>query len=383
MSEFSIVDSICGGGKTGVPKNSSIPMLAQYYAYALYRNYFRFRYPGGATYHEWDITQGVGSGRPIIDVAAGQIRSDFRNYAAQTDKNKKLAKSGQMSKLKEGRQVRGDAIGLAIDPIERKIVCELLEVTTIDEAQKCISEDLQPKLALLRGPIKKLLDEKLCELRSNASMVPQEFIASGTPWIIPAELTAIPIFGSANASPLNRYRWICFAQTYIYRPFPTPSPFFTTPEPEAAPARGLILYSYHETNDTGLVPVEVIKKYGAWLRQQANNQKVALQLLPVSTSTQYWQQNTTDLQQFLTYLAIGAVVVGAVVLAFYLAPILFPAEALLLTEAATAPAMALTANGANLVQQFSAALPVILGVTQTAINSAVNVGGSLHMLPGL
>jgi hypothetical protein len=189
----------------------------------------------------------------------------------------------------------------------------------------------------------------------------------------------VPIFETTPQSPGRTYRWICFAPTYKYRPFPTLSPFFTTTEPEAAPARGLILYSYHEAQ-SGPIPVEAVKRFGAWAKQRLRSANDPFGLLPESAATRYWQDNNADLKQLLGYLALGALVIGAVVLCIYLAPILFP-EAALLAEAVTAPALATVARGAVLVEKFATVLPTTLALAQTALRSAINVGSNLQFVP--
>lgn len=383
MNGTTLVNGICGSGKQSIPKGSPVPELAQLYAYGLFRADFRSRYPAGATYHDWDIIQGnVASGSSVIDRAARRIRMDMRNYTSQSARSRAQARAGQFSKLREGRELRGDGIGLAIDPARRACVCELLEVTTIDDAQDCITGDLVPKLALLRGPVKKILDSELAQLRLNASMVPQEFVASGTPWIIPPPLSIVPLFLKTDSIEAGTYRWICFAPTYLYRPYPLPSLLGTSPEPETAPARGLILYSYHEAK-TGAIPVEVVKRFAQWLRQRPRAANDPFGLLPTSAVDQYWRTNTKDLQELLGFLALGILAVGVVALAIYLAPILFPAEGALLIEAGAATSAGLIARGATMVNSFATALPATLVTTQTAISSAINIGGGLTQItPG-
>lgn len=375
MAGNAVTDAVCGPGKKAIERGSPIPEIAQLYAYALFRNNFRTRFPAGATYHDWDIIQGnVAGGNSVIDLAAGQIQSDLRNYTSKSAKNLAKAKAGNFSGLREGRQLRGDGIGLAIDPIQRKIVCELLEVTTIDDAEDCIKGDLIPKLALLRGPVKALLDAKLAELRSNASFVPQEFIASGTPWIISPSLSIVPLFPNTGVGPPDVFRWICFAQTYIFRPYPIATSFVTTAEPDTSPARGLILYSYHEAQ-SGAIPVEVLKRFAAWVKNRLRSANDPFGLLPATDANRYWQENNDDLKRILAYLAIGVLAIGVIALSIYLAPILFPLEAAALASAGIGSSLALAARGAVLVEQFSVALPGTIMVAQTAVNAAINIGG--------
>src|SRR5690348_3518639 len=124
MAGEGLVNNICGSGKQPVQRGSAVPEIAQLYAYALFRMYFRNKYPAGGTYHDWDIIQrNVATGRPIIDRAADRIRTDLRNYVSKSAKNLAKARAGNFSALAEGREVRGDGIGLAIDPSDRKIVC--------------------------------------------------------------------------------------------------------------------------------------------------------------------------------------------------------------------------------------------------------------------
>ncbi|MGI9000154.1 MAG: hypothetical protein ACR2GH_00650 [Pseudonocardia sp.] len=54
-------------------------------------------------------------------------------------------------------------------------MAELIEVTTVDEADDTIIEDIQPKLALLRGPIKTLVERELATdgSRSNVPHGPE------------------------------------------------------------------------------------------------------------------------------------------------------------------------------------------------------------------
>ncbi|WP_353189755.1 hypothetical protein [Pandoraea pnomenusa] len=384
MSNGSTFTTMCGPGQQKVPRNSVAPEIAQLYALGLFRADFRRRYPAGETFSEWDLVgrTSVGTGKTAQDMVLRRIMTDFRNYYSKSQRNRNLIKSGTpASGLREGRSIRADGLGLGLDPIQRVIVAELLEVTTVDEADATIIEDIQPKVALLRGPIKTLVDRELAELRLNASvMLPEKMTAYGTPWVIPPDLAIVPIFQDVSTSAPSAYRWICFGPTYNYRPMPIP-PFINGMEPEEAPARGLIAYSYHQTSSAQGVPEEVYKRFAAWARQQ-QRQWQRLELLPTPEVTRYWQDNNADLKKILAYAAVATLAVAIVVAAIYLAPIMIGSAQVYLTGLATAASVdALVANSAAIIAAISSAVPATLNFARTAMTAAANAGPQISFQP--
>lgn len=373
VSSLDVTTGLCGPGRTKVPRNTPIPEIAQLYALGLFRADFRSRYPVGETFSEWDLVGriNVGTGQVGPDLVLRQIKTDFRNYYAKNQKNRlRIAAGTPASGLIEGRSIRADGLGIGLDPLRDAIVAELMEVTTIDEAAETIAEDIQPKVALLQGPIKTLVDRELAELRLRSSTaLPSKLIAYGTPWIIPPPLSIVPIFQPVSSTPYATYRWICFAPTYTFRPMPI-GPFSTGVEPENAPARGLIVYSYHEAASPAGVPHEVIVRIREWAKQQARREQ-RLELLPISDVTRYWEDNTADLKKLLAYAAGATLAVAAVVLAIYLAPVIIGGAAAYLTELAAAASLgALFARSAAIVAAISTYVPAILRFTQTLLTSA-------------
>jgi len=375
--DIHVIDWICGTGATAVPRGSSVPELAQLYALGLYRTWFRGVYPAGEVISEWDLVGKVtlGMGRTAIDMALRIIKSDFRNYYSRSQRNRMRIREGTpASGLIEGRSVRADGLGIALDPIHRAIVAELIEVTTANEAEATIVEDLQPKLALLRGPIKTLLEHELAEARTGvSSMLPEVFNASGTPFVIPPPLAIVPIFHDTarEAGPPARFRWICFGPTYRYRPF---FGGFAVPEPESAPARGLILYSYHEAHQPQGVPLEVLVRFREWARQQQRRYQ-RLELLPTPEVSRYWQDNNDDLKQLLGYVALATAAVAIVVIAIYLAPVVASAASAALAQLGAGAALDfLAVNAAALIAMISANVPQIMNFARTAVQSATNFG---------
>lgn len=368
---------LCGPGQQKVPRGSAIPELAQFYALGLFRADFRNRYPAGETFSEWDLVgkTSVGTGKTASDMVLRRIKTDFRNYYSKSQRNRNLiAKGTPASGLREGRSVRADGLGLGLDPVTRTLVAELMEVTTVDEAQATIIEDIQPKVALLRGPIKKLVERELAEARMNMSIpLPDKFTAYGTPWVIPPALSVVPIFQTVTSAAPSTYRWICFGPTYQYRPMPI-GPFVSTPEPEMAPARGLIAYSYHQTSSPKAVPHEVIVRFREWARMQARVSS-RLELLPTPAITNYWQNNNDDLKIMLGYIAGATAAVAVIVAAIYLAPIIAGAAAAVLTELAAAASLeALIASSSAIVAAISATVPYILNFARTTITAISNLG---------
>ncbi|WP_147197107.1 hypothetical protein [Pantoea sp. CCBC3-3-1] len=364
-------DVLCGGNRVKVPPRTAIPWLAQCYAAALYRNDFRRRYPGGEIYPESDIRL-VGTGQAFTDRALAIIVKELRNYYAKNKRNRDLiAKGRPPAELTEGRALRPDVLGLALDNYQATIVCELLEVSTVDQAENTIKGDLEPKLALLRGPVKTFVDDWLSGLALNSS-APKAFIANGAPWIIPPELMIVPIFpqpGTAIAS--FKYRWICFGPTYNYRPMPIGN--FQLEDP-ASPARGLILYSYHEAVRGAPVPVEVFEKLTKWLEEQ-KKRETRLELLPLGDYHQYWRDNSADLKRMLGYLAVGVTAVAVVALAIFLAPVVAGAASALLSNlalAATAEATALEMGA--VIAALSNTLPALMRTAHNILSSANNMG---------
>ena len=373
---LSTTDVLCGGvPSTPIPRGSIIPNIAQAYALALFQFDFETRYPGNPVFSELEIFK-TRTGKSLIDVVLDQLSSDFRNYYAQTTKNRKLIAAGKIAEqLKEGRQRKADGLGIAVDPLRRAIICELMEVTTANQAESTIKEDLIPKLAILRGPVKTFIDEKLARLSGSQSLLPQKFIASGTPWIIPPELCIVPIFpeGGLREPASSTYRWICFAPTYKYRPMGVASPFITNVEPDESPAKGLILYSLHQVNSGTPVTSEVLKKLREWTAQRIKQQNLGLQLLPVPEITRYWQDNRSDLNQFLGWVALGSIAVAVVALAIYFAPVVVPTATSLLFNLAAAEGEALLAPA--VIASLARSLPPLLQLSRTMVNTAINVGG--------
>jgi len=373
------VSSICGGGQVKVPRNSAIPEIAQLYATGLYRTYFRSLYPAGEVFSEWDIVgnTGVGTGRSVLDMVLLQVKNNFRNYYSKSQRNRALIKAGTpASGLREGRSIRADALGLALDPQQRAIVTELVEVTTVDEADDTIIEDIQPKLALLRGPIKTLVEAVLDEARRSATLVPDHFSANGSPFIVPAPLAVVPIFtdtsAAMNSSPDAQYRWICFAPTYKYRPFPFGGMLAGAVEPESAPARGLIVYSYHQANTRAGVPKAVVERFKDWLKKQQRRYQ-RLELLPLPEVSRYWQDNNDDLKIMLAYVALATVAVAVVVLAIYLLPLVAGAAGASLTALSTATSIeAVGAQAGALIGLISANVPQIMNLSRTTVQSVAN-----------
>jgi hypothetical protein len=377
--EFDFNATMCGPGQQGVPRNSAVPEIAQLYALGLFRTDFRSRYALGETFSEWDLVGrvSVGTGQPAMDMVLRRIKTDFRNYYSKSQTNRRRIAAGTpASGLREGRSIRADGLGLGFDPLQNALVAELLEVTTIDEADATIMEDIQPKVALLRGPIKTLVERELAEARLRMSaLLPDKLIAYGTPWVIPPALSVVPIFQEVTTAAPSTYRWICFGPTYKYRPMPL-GPFLT-PEPELAPARGLIAYSYHQASRPQGVPHEVIVRFREWARQKAR-QVQRLELLPTPEVSRYWTENNDDLKRILAYAAAVTVAVAVVVLAIYLAPIMAGAAAAYLTELAAAASLeAIMANSAAIVTAISSTVPAILNFARTAMTAASSAGPRL------
>ncbi|PLR30904.1 hypothetical protein CYR40_15105 [Chimaeribacter arupi] len=366
-------DALCGGFKRPVPRNSSVPLIAQAYAAALYRENFFQRYTLGEVFFETEY-RWVGTGNPLLDLALKHIVAEMRNYYARNVENRDMIKQGKpATRLKEGRYIRPDVLGLALDIPRRTLFCELLEISTIDQARETIAGDLVPKLAILRGPVKTLLEEALLRLNQRGTF-PQTFDASGAPWIIPPQLIIVPLFPEAGTSTAStRFRWICFGPTYRYRPMPFAG---IVNEPPEAPARGLLLYSYHEAGINEVaVPEQVFVNMRKWL---ANQQRLAtrLELLPLNSYTQYWQQNPDDLKRLLGYLAVGVAAVAVVALAVWLAPVIAGSAAALLSEmAVAASAEAMIAQGTAVAAALSHFLPQIMRTAQMAIGAAASLGG--------
>lgn len=371
-----IVDATwCGPGKKPVPRNSFIPEIAQICALGLFRADFKRRFLIGETFSEWELVgnTGAGTGHPAIDMVLRRIKSDFRNYYSKTQRNRRLIASGTpASGLREGRSIRADGLGIGIDPARDAIVAELLEVSTIDEAEATIREDIQPKVALLQGPIKKLFEMEVNELRrTRSSTIPRTLIAYGTPWIIPPSLTMVPILAQSAAKNPSTYRWICFGPTYKYRPVPA-GPFLTTTEPETSPARGLILYSYHEM-ESDAVPKEVLERFKRWAERQSVLTP-RLDLLPTLLVTQYWKDNNDDLKRLLGFAAIVTLSVAIVVLAVYLAPVVFGAAAATISElTATASFEALISNSPTIVTAISSSMPSVLNFSRMSMIAATSL----------
>ena len=366
-------DALCGGFKKPVPRHSSVPLIAQAYAAALYRENFFQRYTLGEVFFETEY-RWVGTGNPLLDLALKQIVAEMRNYYAKTRENRALARQGTpATQLREGRYIRPDVLGLALDIPRRTLCCELLEISTIDQAEQTIAGDLVPKLAILRGPVKTLLEEALLRMNQLGEF-PQTFEANGAPWVIPPQLIIVPLFpeaGTATAS--TRFRWLCFGPTYQYRPMPFAG---IVNEPPESPARGLLLYSYHEAGiNEAAVPQEVFVKMRKWL---ADKQRASarLELLPLHSYTQYWQQNPDDLKRLLGYLAVGVAAVAVVALAVWLAPVIAGSAAALLSEmAVAASAEAMIAQGTAVAAALSSFLPQIMRTAQSAIGAAASLGG--------
>jgi hypothetical protein len=381
-------DAMCGGNKEKVPRNSAVPEIAQLYALGLFRENFRVRYPaGGETFTEWDLVgnTGVGTGQTATDMVLAQIKKDFRNYYSKSQRNRARIKAGvPASGLVEGRSVRADGLGLALDPVESTLVAELIEVTTVDEADATILEDIQPKVALLRGPIKTLVEKALREARiGTSSMLPDKFTAYGSPWVIPAPFAVVPIFQDTArvmaAGADAKYRWICFAPTYAYRPFPSGGLLGTSSEPEMAPARGLIVYSYHQANFPEAVPKSVVERFKEWLTQQQRRYQ-RLELLPLPEMTRYWQDNNSDLKIMLGYLALATVAVAVVVLAIYFAPLIAGAAASGLSALGTATSVqAIAAQSSAAVALVSASVPQIMTFSRCAVQSITNLDPQMRI----
>jgi hypothetical protein len=384
MGDIKVLDALCGGNQQKVPRNSAVPEIAQLYALGLYRSWFRGIFPVGEVISEWDLVGNVsvGTGRTAADIALRRIKTDFRNYYSKSQQNRARIKAGvPASGLREGRSVRADGLGIALNPIDRSITTELMEVTTVDEADATIIEDIQPKLALLRGPIKTLVERELADARvATSSMLPEKFVANGTPFIVPAPLAVVPIFldTAAATKPDTKYRWICFGPTYKYRPFPFGGLLGGAAEPASAPARGLIVYSYHEAASPAAVPKDVVDRFKDWVRQQQNRYQ-RLELLPLPEVNRYWKDNNEDLKRMLGYFALATVAVATLVLAIYLAPLVVGAAAALLVDLGAVAAIdALAVQAAALIATISANVPQVMNFARMAVQSIANLDPQLR-----
>jgi hypothetical protein len=379
MTDIKVIDTLCGGNREKVPRMSAVPEIAQLYALGLFRAWFRGIYPAGEVFSEWDLVGNVsvGTGKTATDMVLRQIKQDFRNYYSKSQTNRMRIRAGvPASGLKEGRSIRADGLGVALNPVDRSIVAELIEVTTVDEAEDTIVEDIQPKLALLRGPIKTLVEKALSEARMNtSSMLPEKFVANGSSFIVPAPLAVVPIFldNAQATNPGTKYRWICFGPTYQYRPYPFGGFIPTAVEPEASPARGLIVYSYHQSNGPQGVPKDVVDRFKDWAEKQKRRYQ-RLELLPLPEVARYWQDNDADLKRMLGYIALATVAVAAVVLAIYLAPLVVGAASALLVDLGAAAALDVIAvQAAALIAAVSANVPQIMNFARMTVQSIVNL----------
>jgi hypothetical protein len=272
---------------------------------------------------------------PLMDIALDAIANGFRNYYSQGKQNRqRMSKSnpkGTPTELRPGRSRKADGLGVAAYAPTGKIICELLEVTTLEEASSTMTEDLESKLNLLRRTVKNDIDAGLEKFRRYSNTGFQGFEANGTPFIPPETMRIWPLPDSIAFAGLasTEIEWVSYWPTCEFRPCGQ-----MHLEEVTAAARGLVLYKiYRATLPQAALAMstrmkEILEKLG--YRRAAGPE-----LLPVATS--YWKSNPQDLR-----LLIG---LGAVALAIILCvaiPVLAPlwAKAGLAFAAATATASA-------------------------------------------
>jgi hypothetical protein len=221
----------------------------------------------------------------VLNDILKRMAENFRNELARAPLQKDIRSN------RPGRNLKPDVLGIAVTTHE--VVLELVEVTTFQQADRTLVEDVEHKLRALRD---KVLTEDTSGLESNF------FLRSGgrTPFVVgPSKwrpkwsemvYPLLPSTGrAANDNASRKFEWICYWPTFRFNPTGTAG---------VGGVDGLILYEIHSVSLPSpiAIPEEVLKKLRDELRRKAAQQRLASQTFTLTPwiTEDYWKINSGD-----------------------------------------------------------------------------------------
>ncbi|MEV5545953.1 hypothetical protein AB0L35_07390 [Streptomyces sp. NPDC052309] len=273
--------------------------------------------------------------RGAMAILVKWMYAEYRNVLSRRALKKNITSQ------RAGGRLRSDMLGVRTEG--STMVLELVEVTTVGEADKAETEDVQHKIdTLRRHVVDEALKEMLAVQRSGRFGIgaPAQIDVRRSTWrpywnelyypLVPAQ--------AATGGPGRvRYEWICYKPTF---------------RPDGIGKDGLVLYEIHSTPLPQGVPVEVLRRVARRLRELENQHQLVL--LPAMQ--QYWDDNAADRRELQKWLAIGlgaALVVTLVVMAW---PAAVPRAVGAAEAAGTAGASAEAAGTAAGAAQLASAI---------------------------
>ncbi|MDF9799352.1 hypothetical protein OKW21_004615 [Catalinimonas alkaloidigena] len=296
-------------------------------------------YEGVRKYTEYYL-KGVPNSK-VFNIILKWLRTDFRNMYSESQKRKLK----NLDALKGGLR-KPDVLGIRFS--NHKIVFELLEVTSADQASSTIIGDLESKKEILENAVKPNIEKEIhdAQIRTGTSIGPAGIDIVYSKWKPNKNQLIIPLLTNVGASKPVKFEWICYKPTLRYN--------------EGKGQDGLILYEIHSVGTPEMVPKRVLEKVAGELRKQMRQYTFELTLTPFLNN--YWKSNRAEQQELMLCISAGLGIALVVVLAI-----------LLLPEIATASAAAAAYTGA-VSATLSAETIAAVGAASAAFPRMITIG---------
>ncbi|MFF8644002.1 hypothetical protein [Streptomyces sp. NPDC015345] len=299
MADIPLLDSYCslptrkvgadGNGNTDGMRRYLEALTAEYHMIECFTKYYTQRYPDSEVFSEISYLN-TKRFRGATEILAKWILAEYRNVFGRA------ALKRDIRTQTSGGQLRSDMLGVRTEGTT--MLLELVEVTTVDEADAAEVEDLQHKMDTLRrfviGPaLKEMLTlQRAGRVSIGAPTRIEVRRSTWRPYWNELYYPLVPTQPSTGAPGNVKYEWICYKPTF---------------RPDGIGKDGLVLYEIHTTPLPQGAPLEVLKRVARRLRELENQHQLVL--LPAMQ--QYWDDNTADSRELKKWLAIG---LGAVLL---------------------------------------------------------------------
>ncbi|MEU6125530.1 hypothetical protein [Streptomyces sp. NPDC047123] len=380
MTDIRLLDSFCSlpTRKVGADANGDISgmrshlesLTAEYYMVECFTKYYRQRHPDSEVISAISFLN-TKRYRGAMEILAKWILAEYRNALSRK------ALQGDIKTQTSGRALRSDILGVRTEGTT--MLLELVEVSTVDQADKTEVEDIQHKMdTLKRFVVEPALQEMLTRQRTGQ-------VSIGAPTSIEVRRSTwrpywnelyyplLPTRASTGQPGSVTYEWICYKPTF---------------RPDGVGKDGLVLYEIHTTRLPQGAPLEVLRRVARRLRDLENQHQLVL--LPAMQ--QYWEDNAADSRELKKWLTIGlgaALLVTLVVLAWPVAAPLVAATAetagaagaveATTAEAAAAAQAAQLANAVRYTEQATK-VPGYFARAQEALRPLLHNGPGLGLV---
>jgi len=205
-----------------------------------------------------------------------------------------------ISKMSRGLR-KPDILGIRVEG--DRIVFELLEVTTVGQADSTIIEDLESKKGILEEVVIPNIVKDIAnyQLASMVSIGPTNIEVVYSDWKPKEFQLIVPLVPNMRT---GKYEWICYKPTFSIKP------------PKGL--NGLILYEIHSVGNEALVPKKVLKKIAEDIKRIMGETTFDIRLGLFLTD--YMKAEKEAVKELLIPISFGLAIAAVIVAGVYLLP---------------------------------------------------------------